>query len=163
METPFYGVPRLTAELKRRGHRVNHKRVRRLQKCLNLRTVYPRSHFNASEPHPEHVKFPYLLRKCKIERPNQVWSTDITYTAVAGHRAFVIGIVDWFSREDIKIKEYVSLPQLRFGVQHYVNFYNSRRIHSALQYRTPDEVYFGTCNRQTMRYSNSKAFTPIFQ
>ena len=36
METPFYGVPRLTAELKRRGYRVNHKRVRRLQKCLNL-------------------------------------------------------------------------------------------------------------------------------
>ena len=79
METPFYGVPRLTAELKR--------------------TVYPRPRFNTSEPHPEHEKFPYLLRKCKIERPNQVWSTDITYTAVAGHRAFVIGIVDWFSRK----------------------------------------------------------------
>ena len=45
METPFYGVPRLTAELKRRGYRVNHKRVRRLQKCLNLRTVYPRPRF----------------------------------------------------------------------------------------------------------------------
>ena len=58
-----------------------------------------KAHFNTSEPHPEHVKFPYLLRKCKIERPNQVWSTDITYTAVAGHRAFVIGIVDWFSRK----------------------------------------------------------------
>ena len=57
METPFYGVPRLTAELKRRGYKVNHKRVRRLQKCLNLRTVYPRPHFNTSEPHPEHVKF----------------------------------------------------------------------------------------------------------
>ena len=64
--------------------------------------------------------------------------------------------------EDIKIKEYVSLPQLRFGVQHYVNFYNSRRIHSALQYRTPDEVYFGTCNRQTMAYSKPRGFTPIF-
>ena len=64
--------------------------------------------------------------------------------------------------EDIKIKEYVSLPQLRFGVQHYVNFYNSRRIHSALQYRTPDEVYFGTCNRQTMAYSKPGVFTPIF-
>lgn len=240
--TPFYGVPRLTAELNRRGYNVNHKRVRRLQKALGLRTVYPRPHFNTSEPHPEHEKFPYLLRKLAIERPNQVWSTDITYTAVAGHRAFVIGIVDWFSRkvmaynvvntmdafhcvdtlrmaverfgkpeifnsdqgsqftsnefidelksygirismdgrgrcldnakmerfwwalkyEDIKIKEYVSLPQLRFGVQHYVNFYNVQRIHSALQYKTPDEVYFGTCNLRSNGYSNSKVFTPIF-
>lgn len=226
MKTPFYGVPRLTAELKRRGYKVNHKRVRRLKKELNLDTIYPHPHFNTSEPHPEHEKFPYLLRNYKIERPNQVWSTDITYTAVDGHRAFVIGIVDWFSRkvlaynvvntmdafycvetlktaidlfgkpvifnsdqgsqftsaefiaelrahdiqismdgrgrcldnakmerfwwalkyEDLKIKEYVSLPQLRFGVQHYVNFYNSKRIHQALNYQTPDEVYFGTCN-----------------
>jgi len=49
LDTPFYGVPRLTAELKRRGYKVNHKRVRR-----------PR--FNTSEPHPEHKKYPYLLR-----------------------------------------------------------------------------------------------------
>ena len=86
MEMAFYGVPRLTAELKRRGYRVNHKRVRQLQKCLNLRPVYPRPRFNTSKPRLENEKFPYLLRKCKIERPNQVWSTDITYTAVAGHR-----------------------------------------------------------------------------
>ena len=241
--TPFYGVPRLTAELNRRGYKVNHKRVRRLQKSLGLRTIYPRPHFNTSEPHPEHEKFPYLLRKLEVERPNQVWSTDITYTAVAGHRAFVIGIVDWFSSkvmaynvvntmdafhcvdtlrmaverfgkpeifnsdqgsqftsaefvgelrnygvqismdgrgrcldnakmerfwwalkyEDIKIREYVSLQQLRFGVQHYVNFYNTKRIHSALQYKTPDEVYFGICTLQTKGYDNSKVFTPIFQ
>lgn len=97
--TPFYGVPCLTAELNRRGYNVNHKRVRRLQKALGLRTVYPRPHFNTSEPHPEHEKFPYLLQKLALECSNQVWSTDITYTAVAGHRAFVIGIVDWFSRK----------------------------------------------------------------
>ena len=53
--------------------------------------------------------------------------------------------------EDSKIKDYVSLPQLRFGVQHYVNFYNAQRIHSALQYKTPDEVYFGTCNWSKQR------------
>lgn len=230
LDSPFYGVPRLTAELKRRGLKVNHKRVRRLQRSLGLRTVYPRPRFNTSEPHPEHEKCPYLLRKLEIERPNQVWATDITYTAIVGHRAFVIAIVDLFSRkvmaynvvntmdafhcvetlqmavnafgapeifnsdqgsqftgaefvselrshniqismdgrgrcldnakmerfwwalkyEDIKIKEYTSLPQLRFGVQHYVNFYNTRRIHSALCYQTPDEAYFGICNLQLL-------------
>ena len=67
--------------------------------ALGLRTIYPRPHFNTSEPHPEHKKFPYLLKGLKIDHPNQVWSTHITYTAVDGHRAFVIGIVDWFSRK----------------------------------------------------------------
>ena len=68
-------------------------------KALGLRTIYPRPHFNTSEPHPEHKKFPYLLQGLKIDHPNQVWSTDITYTAVNGHRAFVIAIEDWFSRK----------------------------------------------------------------
>ncbi|MBR2509870.1 MAG: integrase core domain-containing protein [Lentisphaeria bacterium] len=54
--------------------------------------------------------------------------------------------------EDIKIKDYVSSPQLRFGVQHYVNFYNAQRMHSALQYKTPDEAYFGTCNSENRGY-----------
>lgn len=67
---PFYGVPRLTAELNRRGYRINHKRVRRLKKSMGLRTVYPRPHFNTSEPHPEHEKFPYLL--CKLEGSTQI-------------------------------------------------------------------------------------------
>ena len=57
------------------------------------------SAFNTSGPHPGHEKIPYLLRQCKIKRPNQVWSTDITYRAAAGHRAFVLGIVDKFSRK----------------------------------------------------------------
>ena len=84
LETPFYGIRRITRELHRRGYHVNHKRVRRLRRETGLRTVYPRPHFNTSEPHPEHEKYPYLLKNLKIERPNQVWATDITYTAVSG-------------------------------------------------------------------------------
>ena len=56
---------------------------------------------------------------------------------------------------NIKIKDYVSLPQLRLGVQSYVNFYNRKRIHSALEYKTPDEVYFKTCNLQSRGYPDS--------
>ena len=52
------------------------------EKALGLRTIYSCPHFNTSEPHPEHKKFPYLLKGLEIDHPNQVWSTDITYTAV---------------------------------------------------------------------------------
>ena len=100
-ETPFYGIRRITRELHRRGYRVNHKRVRRLRRETGLRTIYPRPHFSTSEPHPEHEKYPYLLKNLKIDHPNQVWATDITYTAVAGHRAFVIAIVDLYSRKNM--------------------------------------------------------------
>ena len=68
--------------------------------------------------------------------------------------------VEYTPYTETRSKEYINMPQLRFCVQHYVNFYNSRRIHSALQYRMPNELYFGTCNRHAMRYSNSKAFIP---
>ena len=57
---------------------------------------------------------------------------------------------------DIKIKENVSLPQIRFGVQHYVNVCHSGRIPSPFQSRSPDEVCFGTCNRPTMGYSKPR-------
>ena len=93
MEMPFYGVPRATVALQKMGYKVNHKHVRRLRKEMGLRTVYPRPKFNTSESHPEHEKFPYLLRNLTIDRPNQVWATDITYTAVEGGRAFVIAII----------------------------------------------------------------------
>ena len=65
--------------------------------------------------------------------------------------------VDSYGKTEIfnSDQEYVSSPQFRFDVQHYVYFYNSRRIHSALLYRTLDEIYFGTCNRQTMGYSKT--------
>ena len=76
------------------------KAIRRLRKSIGLADDISASpHFNTSEPHPEHKKFPYLLKGLEIDHPNQVWSTDITYTAVNGHRAFVIAIEDWFSRK----------------------------------------------------------------
>ena len=62
MDKPFYGIRRITAELRQKGYTVNHKRVRRLHKATGLRTVYPRPHLSTSKPHPGHKVYPYLLR-----------------------------------------------------------------------------------------------------
>jgi putative transposase len=219
------------------GYKINHKRVNRLRKELRIRTVYPRPRFRTSEPCEEHEKYPYLLHKLKIERPNQVWATDITYSAVAGGRVFIIAIIDLYSRkvmsycvvntmdadhcinileeaircygkpgifnsdqgsqftsadfiealkkhnikismdgkgrcldnakmerfwwslkyENIYLNDYKSLPHVRMGVQSYVNFYNSRRIHSALDWKTPNEVYGQACNLQSEVYTKSES------
>lgn len=48
-----------------------------------------------------------------------------------------------------------------FEVQHYVNFYNAKRLHTALGYKIPDEVYFGTCNSGNKVYIKARCFTPI--
>ena len=74
--TPFFGSPKMTAWLRQRGYEVNHKRVERLMGAMGIRAVYPGP--KTSVAHPEHRIYPYLLEGVKIERVNQVWSTDIS-------------------------------------------------------------------------------------
>jgi len=95
-EFPFYGSPRITAELKRRGIKVNHKAVERLMQVMGIIAIYPKK--NTSQPHPEHAKYPYLLKGLEINRPNQVWGTDITYIRASGTWFYLVAIIDWFSR-----------------------------------------------------------------
>ena len=76
--TPFFGSRRMTVYLQNLGFRVNRKRVQRLMRTLGLAGMAPGPH--TSRPHPEHKIYPYLLRGLTIDRPGQVWSTDITYS-----------------------------------------------------------------------------------
>jgi putative transposase len=76
LETPYYGSRKMTAWLRREGHVVNRKRVRRLMRQMGLQVIWQKP--NTSKPNPEHKIYPYLLRGLTIERPNQVWATDIT-------------------------------------------------------------------------------------
>lgn len=94
--TPFYGWPRMTAYLRRQDHLVNHKRVRRLMRLMGIQALYPKP--NTSKPAKGHKVFPYLLRGLKITRPNQVWSTDITYVPLQGGFVYLVAIIDWYSR-----------------------------------------------------------------
>lgn len=94
--TPFYGIRRMTAKLRQQGQVVNHKRVQRLLRLMGLEAIYPKP--KLSQAAPGHRIYPYLLRGVKIERVNQVWSSDITYVRLVGGFVYLVAIIDWFSR-----------------------------------------------------------------
>jgi putative transposase len=98
LRTPFYGVPRMTAWLRRQGHVVNEKRVRRLLRVMGLEAIYPRRKQGLSQADRQHKVYPYLLRDLEITRPNQVWASDITYIRMARGWVYLMAILDWFSR-----------------------------------------------------------------
>ena len=94
---PFYGSRKMTAYLRRLGHRINRKRVQRLMGKLGLAGMAPGPH--TSRPHPQHKVYPYLLRGVDVARPNQVWSTDITYLRLARGFVYLVAVIDWYSRK----------------------------------------------------------------
>ena len=95
-ETPFYGVPRMTRHLKDNGWPVGKHRVRRLMRLMGLEAIYPKKRL--STRNPAHKVYPCLLGDVKAERPDHVWSTDITYIAVRGSFACLTVVMDWASR-----------------------------------------------------------------
>lgn len=96
MHTPFYGWPRMTAYLQAQGYAINHKRVQRLMQKMGIQAIYPKP--SLSKGHPKHKIYPYLLRGLSISRPNQVWSTDITYIPMHNGFMYLVAVMDWFSR-----------------------------------------------------------------
>jgi putative transposase len=76
LETPWYGSRQMARHLRRDGHEVGRKRVRRLMGVMGLVPIYQRP--RTTVPHPEHRVYPYLLRDLAVERPNQVWCADIS-------------------------------------------------------------------------------------
>ncbi len=90
---PFYGSRKMVVFLKKEGYLVNRKRVQRLMRQLGLAGMAPGP--NTSRPHPEHKIYPYLLRGVAVVRPNQVWSTDITYIRLLRGFAYLVAIIDW--------------------------------------------------------------------
>jgi putative transposase len=94
--TPFYGVEKMTEWLRRQEYGVNPKRVRRLLRLMGLEAVYPKPWL--SKPAEGHKKYPYLLKGLLINRPDQVWTSDITYIRLLQGFVYLVAIMDWFSR-----------------------------------------------------------------
>lgn len=217
---PYYGSPRMTAQLNREGYQVNHKRIERLMRIMGIQAIFPRK--NTSRAGINHDLYPYLLNGVNIKSPNQVWGTDITYVRAADSWFYLVVMLDWYSRyvinwqmssslsvdfclqnlrgalqqaepqihnsdqgsqftsaeyldllrnhrgvlismdgrgrcfdnifnerfwrtlkyEEVYLHDYQSLNEARDSLFEYFQVYNYERLHSALGYQTPAEVYF---------------------
>lgn len=96
LEYPFAGSRMLRDMLKREGHGIGRRHVSTLMKKMGIEALYRRP--NTSRRHAAHPIYPYLLRHLQIDRPNQVWATDITYIPMRRGFVYLVAIVDWYSR-----------------------------------------------------------------
>ena len=96
LRTPFFGVRRMTVHLHGLGHAVNLKRVRRLMRVMGLEAIYPKPRLSLQNK--AHRVYPYLLKDLVIDRPDQVWATDITYLPMRRGWLYLVTVMDWFSR-----------------------------------------------------------------
>lgn len=226
LHTPFSGSRGLTQWLLRAGYAVNRKRVQRLMRIMGLEAIYPRPRTSALCP--GHRIYPYLLRNLAIERPDHVWSTDITYVPLRQGFMYLVAVLDWHRRyvlswelsntldsafcvsaleaalahgrpeifntdqgaqftsqaftgvletagiaismdgrgraldnvfierlwrtvkyENIYLRGYETAVELERGLKAYFKFYRYERLHRALDYQTPWEVY--SAGRQVRR------------
>lgn len=93
---PYFGSRQMARWLRRAGHAVGRKRVRRLMRLMGLRAIYCQP--SLSKQAAAHPVYPYLLRELVVDRPDQVWATDITYIPVQGGFVYLCAVIDWYSR-----------------------------------------------------------------
>lgn len=153
-ERPFYGYRKIAYAVQHLG--ATRKQVRRIMHRAGLKALYPGK--NLSKPKKGAKKYRYLLHDKAIWLPNQVWAADITYVRLEHGYVYLIQIsmdarnrslgnisIERFWRtlkyEDIYLKDYKDLRELREGISRSVHFYNSERIHQSLGYATPDSIY----------------------
>lgn len=80
----------MTWHLRNDGHLVNEKRIRRLMRLMGLMPIYQKP--NTSRPATGHKTYPYLLRGLRVDRPNQVWCSDITYLPMRRGFLYLVAI-----------------------------------------------------------------------
>jgi putative transposase len=222
LKHPFLGARRLARMLQRDGRAVGRRHVGTLMRLMGIEAIYQKR--RTSIPQKGHTIYPYLLSNVAIERPNQAWAADITYLPMAKGFAYLVAILDLYSRkvlsfrvsnamstdfcvealeealarygapaifntdqgaqftaedfitplqaqgvrvsmdgkgrwvdnvfverlwrsvkyEDLYLHAYDTVSEVKAALSRYFRFYNQRRPHQSLEYRTPDEMYFGT-------------------
>jgi len=97
LNTPWYGSRQMARRMQRLGHKCGRHRVRRLMRLMRLVPIYQTP--STSKKHPQHKIYPYLLRGMVIDRPNQVWCTDITYIPMRRGFLYLVAVMDWATRK----------------------------------------------------------------
>jgi putative transposase len=93
---PTLGSRKITELLRRKGYEVNRKRIQRLMGTMGIAAIYPKRFL--SEGADGNRVYPYLLRDVVVERPDQVWASDITYIRMPQGFFYLMAILDWHSR-----------------------------------------------------------------
>ena len=96
LERPFAGARMLRDMLRREGHQIGRKRVSTLMRRMGIVALYRKP--NTSRRHAAHLVYPYLLRHLTIDRPNQVWATDVTYVPMKRGFVYLCAVLDWATR-----------------------------------------------------------------
>jgi putative transposase len=219
LQYPHEGARKISQMLKQKGYAVGRYRVSALMKRMGIAPIYPKP--NTSVPDKSHEVYPYLLKDTEVVHPNQVWASDITYCRLLQGHAYLMVVMDWYSRyviewelstsleaefcvralkralennrceifntdqgaqftsaawinalkgkhisismdgrgryldnvfverlwrsvkqECIYRHQFESVKELKTALIEYFNYYNNKRLHQSLDYRTPAEVYF---------------------
>lgn len=103
-EAPFYGYRKVHQQLLANGFKLGANRVLKYMNELGLKAIYPSKKVQTTLANIEHKKYPYLLREMDINKPNLVWSTDITYIRVDGGFVYMAAVIDWYSKAILSYK-----------------------------------------------------------
>jgi len=145
-DNPDFGSRQLRNTLRRQGLRVNRKKVQRLMRIMGIRALFPGKNLSKPGKGSEHKIYPYLLRGVSIDRPNQVWSTDLSYIRLEHGFVYISAIIDWYSKKVLSW-ELSTTMDTEFCVSTYrraVNLYGAPEIlnadqgsqYTSLNYRT---------------------------
>ena len=102
LKNPTWGSRSMRNHLRRQGYKINRKKVQRLMRLMGIEAIYPKP--KTSRPYPQHKVYPYLLKNMIIDRPNQVWTADITYIPMSKGFMYLVAVMDWYSRKVLSFK-----------------------------------------------------------
>ncbi len=110
MDYPFAGSRMMQGLLKQEGFEVGRKHAATLMKKMGIEALYRRP--RTSKPGPGHKIYPYLLKGLKIDRPNHVWATDVSYVPMAKGFVYLCAVIDWFTRRVLSWRVSITMDSL---------------------------------------------------